>query len=446
MMLSWFRRRLFTAPSGRHSTGRWTGSSGHRAGTGCPSLSPRPRRHTWSGLLVLAVVALISSACSSSSSSPSSSASSATKTPILLGMITPLTGGYEPLGINNRKGAELAVSQINAAGGIDGRKINLVVENDDTTASQAIVDLKSLVGQGAAAIIGSSFSNDSLAAEPVAEQDKIPYISTASDVRQVQPVRKYVYMSPPTTINVGQRLLEYFQAKHLTRVAVAYESDSAFALSGYQVQQQMASRYGINVVTAQPFTANTTDFSTLLTHVAAAHPQVLMVWGTAAPPVILTKQLAAAHLGFLLAMSHAESTYLYADPVGSAGNGVIIASTPATVAPYLPNGAMRTESLGMVNAFQAAYHVYPPEFAFDAYSAVELAAAAARKGGGTRTGIESGLQHLNLLMPDGYYTYTPTNHSGLHTSDISIDRLENTTFTITAWAKHEFQTASSSAS
>lgn len=381
---------------------------------------------------------MLAAACSSSTST-SSAVPSSKKSPILLGMITPLTGAYQPLGINDRKGAELAVSEINAAGGIDGRKIDLVVENDDTTPSQAVTDLTGLVGQGAVAVVGSSFSNDSLAAEPIAERDRVPYVSTAASVAQVQPVRKYVFMSPPTTVNVGERLLEYFQHKGWTHIAVAYESDSAFALSGYHVQQQLASKYGITFVTAQPFTSSTTNFSTIFTHVQQSHAQALMVWGTAAPPVIMTKAFAAANVGIPLVMSHAEATYLYADPVGAAGNGVIVASAAAVVEPYLPASPLKTVASKMVKDFQATYHVYPPQFAFDAYDAVELIAAAAKKDGATRAGITDGLQNMHLLLPEGDYHMSPTDHSGLHPSDISVDRIENSTFTITAWAKQQFQ-------
>jgi branched-chain amino acid transport system substrate-binding protein len=389
-------------------------------------------------LVALSSVALLAAACSSSSK-PAAAKPSSTKAPIKIGMITPLTGAYQPLGINDRKGAELAVSEINAAGGIDGRKIDLIVENDNTTPSQAVTDLKSLVGQGVVAVVGSSYSNDSLAAEPIAERDHVPYVSTAASVKQVEPPRKYVFMSPPTTVNVGKRLLEYFAYKGWKNIAIAYESDSAFALSGYHVQEQLASKYGISIVTAQPFTSSTTNFSTIFTHVAQSHAQALMVWGTAAPPVIMTKAFAGLHLGIPLVMSHAEATYLYADPVGAAGNGVIVASAAAVVEPYLPASPLKDVAKKMVDDFEATYHVYPPQFAFDAYDAVELIAAAIKKDGATPSGIAQGLSHMTLLLPEGDYHMTPSDHSGLHARDISVDRLENTKFTITSWAKQEFQ-------
>jgi branched-chain amino acid transport system substrate-binding protein len=427
-------RRTGRVPSEGSRRGFWHLRSSSRRSSGSP------KRRGLAVAAVLSGVAILAAACSSSTTpSKSKPSPSTTKAPILLGMITPLTGAYQPLGINDRKGAELAVSEINAAGGIDGRQIKLIVENDNTTPSQAVTDLKSLVGQGVVAVVGSSYSNDSLAAEPIAERDHVPYVSTAASVAQVEPVRKYVFMSPPTTVNVGKRLLEYFQYKGWKRVAIAYESDSAFALSGFHVQEQLASKYGVTIVTAQPFTNSTTNFSTIFTHVQQAHAQALMVWGTAAPPVIMTKQFAAAHIGIPLVMSHAEATYLYANPVGAAGNGVIVASAAAVVEPYLPASPLKTVAAKMVSDFEAKYHVYPPQFAFDAYDAVELIAAAAKKDGATRAGIDKGLQNMSLLLPEGDYRMSPTNHSGLHASDISVDRIENSNFTITAWAKKEFE-------
>jgi branched-chain amino acid transport system substrate-binding protein len=404
--------------------------------------SARPRSF-FAAVGVLTAAALVLASCSSSTKTTPKAVSKkpvSTKAPILIGDIEPLTGAYQGLGKSDVEGAKTAVALINAAGGIDGRKIKLIVENDQTTPSQAVVDLKSLVGQGVVAVIGSDNSGDSLAAEPIAERDGVPYVSTSASVRQVTPVHKYVFMTPPTTANAAKALLEYFKYKGWTRLAIAYESDNAFSISGYQQMEKLAPSYGIDLVSTQTFTSSTTAFSSLLFKVAAAKPDVLMCWGIAGPPIFLTKDWAAAHEPFHLAMSHGQAAALvYGTPVGTAGNGVIVAAAAGVVGPQLPASSLKNVVLKAANAFEARYHSYPNQFSFDSIDAVDLIAAAIKAGGATRSGIESGLEHLSLLTPEGTYHYTSTDHSGLHAKDMAVTRLENGNFELTKWSKGEFQ-------
>jgi len=403
------------------------------------TVSTRKRSTLLSLAALLGAMAVVLAACSSTTKPTHKAVPKKVTSPILIGDIEPLSGAYQPLGTSDIEGAKVAVGLINSAGGIDGRKIQLIIKNDDTTPSQAVVDLKALIGQGVVAVIGSDNSGDSLAAEPIAERDHVPYVSTSASVRQVTPVRKYVFMTPPTTMNVGKRLLEYFAAKGWKRLAIAYESDNAFSLSGYSVMEKLASKYGISIVTTQPFTASTTAFSSLLFKVAQAHPDVLMCWGIAGPPIFLTKAWAAAHEPFHLAMSHGEAaSIVYAKPVGAAGNGVIVAAAAGVVGPQLPASKLKDVVIKAADAFQAKYHTYPNQFSLDSIDAVDLIAAAIKADGATRAGIEKGLEHISLLTPEGHYTMSPTDHSGLHSKDVAITRLENGSFILTNWAKQEF--------
>ena len=118
--------------------------------------------------------------------------------PILLGQVASRTGN-NPGGLDNEQGAALAATQINAAGGLlGGRHIELRVEDDQTQAGRAIAAVERLARQGVSAIIGTSFSNASLAVIPTAEHARIPYISTGAADAQVEPVHPYIYMTPLT--------------------------------------------------------------------------------------------------------------------------------------------------------------------------------------------------------------------------------------------------------
>lgn len=362
--------------------------------------------------------------------------------PIKIGQIASLTGNYTPLGQNDKLGAAQAVQEINAAGGLlGGRKLEITVKDDKTQPDQAVIDFNDLVSSGAVAVAGSSFSNSSLAVIPQAERQKIPYVSTAAADEQVEPVRSYAFMTPPTAGVVAEQLLRYFKAQGLTKMAVAYDTDQAFAKTGWTKMQALASKYGVDFVKEETFETSATDFSSVFTHLRGSGAQGLMVWATGAPAVILTKQFASSGLDFPLAMSHAEASTLYTKPAGNASEGVIVPTSLGVVGPQLPDSQVKTVAVKMAGTFQKDNNLYPPQFALDGYNSVEIIAAAIKKADSTDPQkIQAAMENLSLQTPEGEYKYTPKDHSGLTVDDVAITVVKNGQFELTDWSKKQLAT------
>ncbi len=407
-----------------------------------------PHRSWWRGVTLVAVsvtAAAVLAACSSSSSSKASAGASAgsgkvagTQTgPIKIGMITSLSGAYTPLGTNDKLGAEQEVNAINAAGGINGRKIDLIIEDDGTNPTQAVTDYQTLVSDGVVAIVGPVFSSSAQATEALAGQSKMPTIYTAASDNLANPVQYYVYMTPPTTKIVAQQLLAYMKAKGYTKMAVARDT-SAFPTAGWDNMKAMASQYGIDFVYDGTFSLTATDFTTILTQVKASGAQGLMVWGSGPAEVTLTKQARQMGLTLPLLFSHAEASYLYTKPVGSAGDGAIIASSIGGIGPYLPASYPgRSVITAFADTFQKNNGYYPPEFAFDAGGAVAMFAQAIRQNGATSAGIAKALDTMTITTGDGTYHFSPTDHSGLTVSQVAITRDVNGTLQPTNFTKSQ---------
>jgi branched-chain amino acid transport system substrate-binding protein len=389
------------------------------------------------GALMLALTA-----CGGSGDSGGSSGSGGSSTePIVLGQIASLTGNYTPLGTNDKLGAAQAVAEINDGGGVlGGRKLEIKVADDKTQPDQAVIAFNDLASQDVVAFVGSSFSNSSLAVIPNAERQQIPYISTAAADEQVEPVSSYAFMTPPTAGAVAEQLLRYFQAQGMTNMAVAYDTKSAFAQTGWNKMKSMAGKYGITFVDEETFETTTTNFAPQLTHVGSSGADGLMVWATGAPAVIITKQFATANLGMPLVMSHAEASTLYTDPSGPAANGVIVASSLAVVGPHLPDSDVKDAALAMAEPFQQANGYYPPQFAFDGYGAVKLIAAAIEKAkSADPADIQKALNDLTLLTPEGEYTFSDQDHAGLTVDDVAVNVVTDGQFVPTDWSQQELQ-------
>jgi branched-chain amino acid transport system substrate-binding protein len=360
--------------------------------------------------------------------------------PVRVAQIVSLTGNYSPLGTENQKSVALAVQQINDAGGIGGRRIELTVRDDKSQPDQAVLAFNQVKGD-ADAIIGSPFSNSALATLPLVDREKIPYLSLTPADEQVRPVHPYVFVVPATSGTYAEAALQYFQATGLTRVAVASDSRSSYAVAGVRGLQAKAARYGVSLAPVEEFQTTATEFSAVLTHVRSSDAQALMVWGTGAPAVALTKQYATSGLRIPLVLTGSQASKLFLDPAGPAAEGVTVVSSIGVVGDALPDGPQKAAIKELSDAFTAAHGYPPPQFAQDGYSAVKLLRAAIEQAGGTdREKVRDALEGLTLTTPNGTYRYSATDHSGLTTDHISVNTVRSGAFVPTGYSKAKLAT------
>jgi branched-chain amino acid transport system substrate-binding protein len=358
--------------------------------------------------------------------------------PIRVGFIAALTGNYSALGSEDNKAVELAVEQVNAKGGLLGRKIELVTRNDQTQPDQSVLAFNDLKGAGVVAVIGSVFSNSALATEPLAERAKVPYLSLAPAQEQVEPIKSYVFVVPALSAMYAERYLQYMQIQRIVKIAVAHDTKSAYAVAGHGAMAALAQKYGVEIVKDEEFETATTDFSAIFTHVRESAAQALVFWGTGAPGVTVTKQYSTSALKTPLFLTASQASKLWLEPVGSAAEGVTIESAIGVVGPYLPDGPQRQIVDQMATPYGEKYGYSPPQFAQDGYSACLLLFEAIKKAASTDgSKIQQALEHMILVTPNGKFQYSPTDHSGLNPEFISVNVVKDGKFVPTEWAKEQ---------
>ncbi|QXJ21801.1 ABC transporter substrate-binding protein [Actinomadura graeca] len=354
---------------------------------------------------------------------------------IKIGFIESLSGNYAPLGGEAKKTVDLAVEQINAGGRIGGKRIELITLDDKTLPDQGVLHYNKLRSRKVTAILGSTFSNVGLAVEPLAERDKIPYVSLAPADKQVHPVRKYTFVVPALSSQYAEAMLQYFQAHKITKVAVAYDTKSAYALAGRDGMTGHAAAYGVTLVKQEPFETTANDFSPVFAHVRGTDAQALAVWASGAPGVTMAKQYPTSGLKLPLFMTGSQSSRLWLQPVGAAAEGVYVQSAIGVVGDTLPSSKLKSAVTEMSQPFRQRYGYEPPQFAMDGYSGVKLLAAAIQKAGGTDRGkIRDALESLTLVTPAGRYAYSATDHSGLKPTDISMNQVKGGRLVPTPWS------------
>lgn len=396
-------------------------------------------------ILTVAVLAtaLTMTACSTTGGSTSTPTKKAETGPITIGMVVPLTGPYAPLGTGDKAAAEQEVAAINAAGGIDGRKVTLIVKDDKTDVTQSVTEYNQLAAdKSVSAILSSSFASASAATAPSAVTNKIPTLALSPISVLANGSNKYAFVVPATPEVYAQAMVDYFKATGVKSIAIGYAGGDVYGQTGNDATKAAASKAGLTIAIDEAYDQTATDFSALITHVQNSKAEGLLVWGAGPAPVIITKQMKAKAPNIQLYMTGAEASSLYVKPSGDAAEGVVMSSSVAVPTDQLPDGAYKKVLDGFVTPWRAANeNANPPQFAFDGASAIGLLKSAIEKAKSSdREAIRDALESTDALMINGHYKYSATNHAGLTTDAVAIVQVKGGQFVATDYSLGRFKT------
>ena len=380
------------------------------------------------GLTVIAVTtvgAITLAGCGGSSSG--SGDSSGRSGPINIAMIAPLTGSYSTVGSGNVAGANAAVDELNAAGGVKGRKIVLDAMNDETNPSKSRTLTQSAVGGDKyVAVIGSGFGSSALAAEPLANQAKIPYISMSAAGVQVDPVTPYVWMIPPTSKVAAEAIAAQLKKEGLTSVALLHDN-SGFSTEGVAEVKKLAPKYGLDITDDVPFSLDSTDFTSELTKLKGTNAKAVWLWDVTQQAVTVTKQFQQLGMPQQLVLTHGNPTPQYLRPACPQANGALIASTFAQVAnPIISASTLATDnpSKALAEKVNSLLSENANQFGYDGYTGVLFLAKAMAQGSVSRDGIVKALAKATYTGPEGIYNYTSTDHAGIGPESMVVEKID----------------------
>ena len=226
-------------------------------------------------MLVAAMVVATLTGCGSSDNAKSTEAagesSAAAGTTFKIGGICPVTGGAALYGLAVQRGAQIAVDEINAAGGINGTQIEFNFQDDEADAEKSVNAYNSLKDWGMQMLMGTVTSTPCVSvAAKTAEDNMFQLTPSGSSVECVQNDNAFrVCFSDP---DQGKKSAQYIgEHKLATKVAVIYDSSDTYSTGIYESFKSEAANQGIEVVAEGAFTAdNKTDFSVPLQQAQAA--------------------------------------------------------------------------------------------------------------------------------------------------------------------------------
>jgi len=345
-----------------------------------------------------------------------------TQSPIYLAEISPLTGPLSFVGTDNRQGVEVAVKEINAGGGVKGRRIVVDVFDDGSSPSQAVVHMRRIASdQKYVGVIGSGFSSSGLAVAPIVAQERLPYISMASSAAQVTPAKPYYYMTTATS-----RLFAYAMAQHLRRIGVkrvaVMADNGGFGREGLSNVKELARQYGFTIVEEVVFPLTGTTFTAELTRIKSSGAQVMWLWNATTLSVTIVKEARQLQMPQRIVLTGGNASPLFLGPACPQNNGALIDSYLGPVAKFLPK---RNPSRAIALRLDRALKKQGSTFNYDGYTAVRMFRSAMLNGGFSRDSINSALEGKlrGFVGPGGRYYYSDKNHSGLGLKSMVVSRI-----------------------
>ena len=200
---------------------------------------------------------------------------------VRIGVFMSLTGDTANFGISSINGIKMAADEVNAAGGINGKQIELLVQDDRSDASEAATIVTKFVTQDQVhAILGEVASSRSIAAAPIAQNAKIPMLTPSSTNPEVTRKGDYIFRScfidPVQGAAIAQFAAKTLNAK---RAAMMVDRKKDYSTGLEKVINEVFTRLGGQIVVTQSYQAGDQDFNAQITSIKGSNPDVIFVPG-----------------------------------------------------------------------------------------------------------------------------------------------------------------------
>ncbi len=211
---------------------------------------------------------------------------------IKIGVYGDLTGQTSSFGQSTKNGSQMAADEINAQGGINGRQVQLIHEDDQGEPGKAAIVVNKLINQDQVrALIGEVASSNSLAAAPHAQEAKVPMISPSSTNPKVTQVGDYIFRVCFIDPFQGEVMAKFASnSLKAKKAAILYDSNSDYSKGLVQFFKQAFTKLGGEIVTEKAYTQRDRDFTGQLTAIRDLKPDVIYVPGYYQEVGVIAKQ------------------------------------------------------------------------------------------------------------------------------------------------------------
>ena len=256
---------------------------------------------------------------------------------IKVGAIFAVTGGASNLGAPEAKTAEMLVEKINKEGGVNGKKIELILKDSGSKPENAVSLAKQLIDEdNVLAIIGPSTSGETMAIKNICQEGKTILLSCAAAEDIVNPIASYVFKVPQKDSDAVRRIYQVMKAKGISKIGVITSNDG-YGVAGGKQLTNLAAENGITIAFSEAYDKQETDLTGILTKVKGQDVQAVVNWSIVPAQSLVAKNMKQIGLDVPLFQSSGFGNIKYVQAGGEAANGTIFPCGRLLVADQLPD-------------------------------------------------------------------------------------------------------------
>lgn len=336
-----------------------------------------------------------------------------TQPPLKLGVIVAATGPAAGLGGAARSGALLAQKQINAAGGVGGRQVQLLLRDDATNPDTALTHANELARtEKVDIVLALTTTASSIAIGGVTSASGMPQISFSGIGATIERERKcVVHLGASQEVN-ARAFLGYARSANLKKMAVLY--DSGWGTLIYNELKRHAAAYGIEIVGAEKFEQGATEATTQAAKLKAARPDVVAVIGNTAVPY---RELRRLQVTQPIIGAATAASYEAVAAMGPAADNIVIPE-------YIVSESPTLRQKPFVEMYQKEYGALPKGPAVIGWDAVQVAAELVKRAGPNADGSKlCGAVRAKFAGVSYEYDFAADDLNGLRPSQLVFSKL-----------------------
>jgi len=343
------------------------------------------------------------------------------KAPYKIGAVIDVTGSASGLGEPEKQTLLMLTDELNAKGGINGHKIEMIIYDNESDPTKAVTKAKKLVSEDKViAVIGATQSGTTMPIVDIISEAKIPLVSVAASWKivtnpETKQTRPWVFKTAQSDSLAVSKIYEYLNKNNISKVALITVSNG-FGDSGRGELQRLAPSFKITIVADERFGEQDADMTAQLTKIKGTDAQVVICWCIQKGAALVAKNFKDLGMPQKLIMSHGIANQNFLDLAGAAANGIILPAGRLIVAEQLPlTDLQRKGLLDYKSKFEAKFSpAKVSTFGGHAYDAFKILTNALKKAGPEPEKLRAEIEKTkNYAGCGGIFNMSAADHEGL---------------------------------
>lgn len=362
------------------------------------------------------------------------SAAAADNKPIKIGALFSVTGPASFLGAPEKKTAEMLAEKINAAGGLLGRQIQVIVKDTQGSPEKAVSFAKQLIEEErVVAIIGPSTTGETMQIKALCEENEMVLVSCAAAEAITNPVASYVFKTPQKDSQAVTWIYNTMKDLGVSKIAVV-TSNAGFGNQGKKQLTELAPDHGIEILINEVYDKQATDLTDVLTKVKGTPGvQAVVNWSIVPAQSIVAKNMRQIGLDVPLFQSHGFGNPKYVEQAGVAAEGTLFPAGRLLVVDELPDDHPQKALLAAYKKeYEAKYKENVSTFGGHGYDAFTIVVEGIKRAGSTdREKVRDAIEDLKgFAGTAGIFNFSPADHTGLSLDAFEMLTVKDGKFTL----------------